>query len=91
VGFISIFSLLNEPNGTMAKTLSMIPFFAPIVMPVRYSLTSISIIEVLTSLAITFATMLVIAWIAGRIYRVGILMYGKKPTLKELAHWVRTG
>jgi ABC-2 type transport system permease protein len=91
MGFISIFSLLNEPNGTMAKTLSMIPFFAPIVMPVRYSLTSISIVEVLTSLAITFATMLVIAWIAGRIYRVGILMYGKKPTLKELAHWVRTG
>lgn len=91
VGFISIFSLLNEPNGTMAKTLSLIPFFAPIVMPVRYSLTSISVWEVLTSLAITTATMVLIAWLAGRIYRVGILMYGKKPSLKELVHWVRTG
>lgn len=91
VGFISIFSLLNEPNGTLARTLSMIPFFAPIVMPVRYSLTSIGILEVLTSLAITTATMLLIAWLAGRIYRVGILMYGKKPSLKELMHWVRTG
>ena len=91
VGFISIFSLLNEPNGTLAKTLSLIPFFAPIVMPVRYSLTSISVIEVLTSLAITVTTMILIAWLAGRIYRVGILMYGKKPTFKELVHWVRTG
>lgn len=91
VGFISIFSLLNEPNGALAKTLSLIPFFAPIVMPVRYSLTSISVLEVLTSLAITTATMLAIAWLAGRIYRVGILMYGKKPTIRELIHWVRAG
>jgi ABC-2 type transport system permease protein len=91
VGFISMFSLLNEPNGALAKTLSMIPFFAPIIMPVRYSLTSIGILEVFTSLGITFATMMLIAWLAGRIYRVGILMYGKKPSLKELLHWVRTG
>ena len=91
VGFISMFSLLNEPNGALAKTLSLIPFFAPIVMPVRYSLTSIGILEVLTSLGITAATMMLIAWIAGRIYRVGILMYGKKPSIKELMHWVRTG
>ena len=90
-GFISIFSLLNEPNGALAKTLSLIPFFAPIVMPVRYSLTSISVLEVLTSLAITVLTMIVIAWLAGRIYRVGILMYGKKPSFRELVHWVRTG
>jgi ABC-2 type transport system permease protein len=90
-GFISIFSLLNEPNGTLARTLSLIPFFAPIVMPVRYSLTSISVLEVLTSLAVTVGTMIVISWLAGRIYRVGILMYGKKPSFKELVHWVRTG
>jgi ABC-2 type transport system permease protein len=91
VGFISVFSLLNEPNGTLARTLSMIPFFAPIVMPVRYSLTSISVLEVLASLAITISGMVLIAWLAGRIYRVGILMYGKKPSLKELMHWVRAG
>lgn len=91
VGFISVFSLLNEPNGTLARTLSMIPFFAPIVMPVRFSLTSISALEVLTSLGITVAGMLLIAWLAGRIYRVGILMYGKKPSLKEVIHWVRVG
>lgn len=88
--FISMFSLLNEPNGTLAKVMSMIPFFAPIVMPVRYSLTSISPLEVLTSFGLTFLCMLGVAWLAGRIYRVGILMYGKKPSLRELLHWVRT-
>jgi ABC-2 type transport system permease protein len=87
--FISMFSLLNDPNGTLAKVMSMIPFFAPIVMPVRYSLTSISPLEVLTSFGITFLGMLAVAWLAGRIYRVGILMYGKKPSLRELLHWVR--
>jgi ABC-2 type transport system permease protein len=46
---------------------------------------------VLTWLGITAATLMLIAWIAGRIYRVGILMYGKKPSFKELMHWVRTG
>jgi ABC-2 type transport system permease protein len=89
-GFISMFSLLNEPNGSLARILSMIPFFAPIVMPVRYSLTSISLIEVVSSWLVTFGGMLIIAWLAGRIYRVGILMYGKKPSIKELIHWVRT-
>ncbi len=88
-GFISIFSLLNEPNGTLARVMSMIPLFAPIVMPVRYSLTSISWLEVLTSLGLTILGMFAVAWLAGRIYRVGILMYGKKPSLRELAHWVR--
>jgi ABC-2 type transport system permease protein len=90
-GFISIFALLNEPNGALARTLSLIPFFAPIVMPVRYSLTSLSIAEVLTSLSITAGAMVLTAWVAGRIYRVGILMYGKKPSFRELFRWVRTG
>ncbi len=90
-GFISMFSLLNEPNGSLALTLSMIPFFAPIIMPVRYSLTTVPVVEVLLSLALTVSTMALIAWLAGRIYRVGILMYGKKPSLKELYRWIRTG
>lgn len=90
VAFFSIFSLLNEPNGTLAKVFSLIPFFAPIVMPVRYSLTSIPLYEVAISFAITVLGLFGVAWIAGRIYRVGILMYGKKPSLKELFHWIRT-
>ncbi|MEO8199343.1 MAG: ABC transporter permease [Gemmatimonadota bacterium] len=87
--FISALSLFNEPSGALARTLSMVPFFAPIIMPVRYSLTSISWVEVLTSFTITFLGMLGVAWLAGRIYRIGILMYGKKPSFRELAHWIR--
>jgi len=90
VSFFSIFSLLNDPNGSLARVFSLIPFFAPIVMPVRYSLTSIPLYEVALSFAITVLGLFGVAWIAGRIYRVGILMYGKKPSLKEVFHWVRT-
>ena len=90
VAFFSIFSLLKEPNGSLARLFSLIPFFAPIVMPVRYSLTSIPLYEVALSFAITVLGLFGVAWIAGRIYRVGILMYGKKPALKEVFHWVRT-
>ena len=90
VAFFSIFSLLNDPNGSLARVFSLIPFFAPIVMPVRYSLTSIPFYEVVLSFAITVLGLFGVAWIAGRIYRVGILMYGKKPSLKEVFHWVRT-
>ncbi|MEP7327348.1 MAG: ABC transporter permease [Gemmatimonadota bacterium] len=89
--FFSIFSLLNDPNGSLARVFSLIPFFAPIVMPVRFSLTSIPLYEVALSFAITVLGLFGVAWIAGRIYRVGILMYGKKPSLKELFHWIRTG
>jgi len=90
VAFFSIFSLLKEPNGSLARLFSLIPFFAPIVMPVRYSLTSIPFYEVALSFAITVLGLFGVAWIAGRIYRVGILMYGKKPSLREVFHWVRT-
>lgn len=90
VAFFSVFSLLNEPNGSLGIVFSFIPFFAPVVMPVRYSLTSIPWYEVLLSLASTIAGLLLVSWVAGRIYRVGILMYGKKPSIKELVHWVRT-
>ena len=90
VAFFSIFSLLNDPNGSLARVFSLIPFFAPIVMPVRYSLTSIPLYEVALSFAMTVLGLFGVAWIAGRIYRVGILMYGKKPSLKEVFHWIRT-
>lgn len=90
VAFFSSFSLLNEPNGTLARVFSLIPFFSPIVMPVRYSLTAIPVYELALSLLCTVAGLLGVVWIAARVYRVGILMYGKKPTLKELVRWVRT-
>lgn len=87
-GFMAMFSLLNEPSGALARTLSMVPFLAPFVVPVRYSLAPIPLPELLLSVALTLLTMLAVVWLAGRIYRTGILMYGKRPTLRELARWV---
>ena len=89
VGFMSVFSVLNDPDSSLGRIMSLIPMFAPMVMPVRYSIAPVPWPEVALSLAITIAGMLLVVWLAARIYRVGILMYGKKPSLKELVHWVR--
>jgi ABC-2 type transport system permease protein len=81
--------ILNTPDGQMALTLSLIPFTSPIAMPVRWAASPVPIGQVMLSLALLFLTVVAITWVAGRIYRVGILAYGKKPGLKELARWVK--
>ncbi|MGE0352880.1 MAG: ABC transporter permease [Gemmatimonadales bacterium] len=87
--FAAISILPGDPNGSLPVVLSYIPFTSPLVMPVRYSINTLPVVSVVVSLAVTTGGMLLVAWIASRIYRVGILMYGKKPSLKELVHWVR--
>ena len=67
------------------------PFTAPFVMPVRWSMAAVPLPELALSLVIMVAALLGVVWIAGRIYRTGILMYGKKPTLREVFRWVRAG
>ena len=66
-GFMAMFSLLNEPSGSLARTLSLIPVTAPFVVPVRYSLAPIPIPELLLSMAVTLAGVLFVVWVAGRI------------------------
>ena len=90
-GLVCMLALLSEPNGVLARRLSLVPFLAPFVTPVRYSLSPMPARELLLSAVTTTLGMLAIVWVASRIYRVGILMYGKKPTLPELLRWVRTG
>lgn len=91
VGLILMFGLLDEPNGTLGKVMSLIPLFAPFVTPVRYSLSPLPIGELLLSAASTGLGVLGVAWVAARIYRMGILMYGKRVSLAELWRWVRVG
>ena len=90
LSFISMFGMLNDPNSTFAVTLSMIPFTAPIAMPVRWAAGNLPVSEVAISLAILIAAILGVTWAAARIYRVGILMTGKRPNPKELLRWIRT-
>jgi ABC-2 type transport system permease protein len=90
LGMISMFALINEPSGTLARVLSFVPLFAPIVVPVRFAIAPLPAVEVALSVLSMVVGILVVIWLAARIYRVGILSYGKKPSLGELWRWIRT-
>lgn len=86
--YVGFFTVINDPHGTVATVFSMIPFTSPIVMLMRIPF-GVPIWQVLLSMAILFATFLGVVWFAARIYRVGILMYGKKPSYRELIKWIK--
>jgi ABC-2 type transport system permease protein len=79
--------IMEVPNGAIAKVLSYVPFFSPVLMPVRMTATNVPVWEVLLSFALLVIGFLVMIWIASRIYRVGIFMYGKAASLSEIARW----
>jgi ABC-2 type transport system permease protein len=81
--------VVANPNGPLAVTLSMIPFFAPTLMMLRIAVISPPLWQILLSMAIMVVTILGAVWLAAKIYRVGILMYGKRPSLAELGRWLR--
>ncbi len=89
VGFFAVFALIKDPSGPLGVTMSYIPFFAPFTMPVRWSLTSVPPMELVVSLGLMVVALLACVWLAARIYRTGILMYGKKPSWRELWRWIR--
>lgn len=86
--YIGFFTVLNEPHGTVATVFSLIPFTSPIVMLMRIPF-GVPFYQIVCSILLLFITFIAIVWIASKIYRVGILMYGKKPTWKELFKWLR--
>ena len=89
VGLMLMFRLLDDPNGQFGRILSLVPPFAPFVTPVRYSLSPLPLSELLASVAMMVLGVLAMAWVAGRIYRVGILMYGKRATFGEMFRWIK--
>lgn len=89
ISYFSIIGLTNDPSSTFARTLSLVPFTSPIATPVRWTAGSMGTGELAASLAILLVGIVAITWVAARIYRVGILMTGKRPTMKELVRWVR--
>jgi ABC-2 type transport system permease protein len=89
VAFMGMFSMLNDPGSTFAVTLSMIPFTSPIAMPVRWAAGSLALPELMISVGLLLGGIVVVTWLAARIYRVGILMTGKRPSPRELLRWVR--
>jgi ABC-2 type transport system permease protein len=81
--------VLFDPTSTMAQVTTIIPFMSPILMPMRMSMVPLPLWEMATSLGVLALSCAACIWLAARIYRVGLLMYGKRPTLRELARWVR--
>lgn len=85
--YAGIYSI-NNPDGPLAFWCSMIPFTSPIVMMVRLPF-DIPIWQLILSLLLLFATAVAIVWFSAKIYRVGILMYGKKPSIREMIKWIQ--
>jgi len=86
--YIGFATVINDPHGTVATVFSLIPFTSPIVMLMRIPF-GVPWWEILISLTLLLLSFLGIVWIAAKVYRVGILMYGKKISYKELMKWVR--
>ena len=86
--YVGIFTVSEDPSGTIPTMFSHIPFTSPIVMMMRIPY-GVPIYEQLISLSILVATFFAIVWFAAKIYRVGILMYGQKPSYKDLYKWLK--
>ena len=88
IGVYGSFTIINNPDGPMGFWLSIIPFTSPVAMVARIPF-GVPAWQILLSMSLLIASTLVMNFVAGKIYRVGILMYGNKATLKELWKWIR--
>jgi len=89
VGFAFIQTVSGDPRGTNAAIVTNLPFWSSLLMPMRYLLGGATLGEVAISLAILVVSTVLIARAAAKIYRVGVLMYGKRPGLSEVIRWLR--
>jgi ABC-2 type transport system permease protein len=81
--------VLVNPNNTLAVVLTWLPWSSPIIVPLRMGLTSVSPVTIAGSMVVAILGCFASIWLSARIYRVGMLMYGKKPSLAEVAKWIR--
>jgi len=87
--FVAATLAMENPNSVAVTVLSLIPFFGPSMMFLRIALGSAPVWQVAVSIGLLIMTIVAVIWIAAKIYRVGVLMYGKRPTLPELARWLK--
>ena len=90
LAFFFAFHIIRNPTSGLSQIVSMIPFFSPITMFTRISVQAPPFSEILLSIVILIATIIFLIWLAGKIFRVGILMYGKRPTIPEIFRWIRS-
>jgi len=84
-----IVPVLLAPAGGLARTMSWIPFSSPILMPLRMTVVQVPGVDVAVALITLVIACVAAIWVASRVYRVGVLMYGKRPTLREVGRWIR--
>ena len=87
--FVMLGSLLSTPDSTLARILALVPPFTPLLMYFRVSLGHPAAWEIILSLVLTSASICGIIWVTSRIYRIGVLMYGKRPSLPEILRWLK--
>jgi len=88
-GYLGAFATIGRPESMAAKIMTYLPPTAPFIVPTRWSNAPLPLPELLGSIAVCTLGVLAMVWLAARIYRVGILSYGKKPSFKDIWTWVR--
>ena len=86
--YVGMLTVPEDPNGIVAQIFSFVPLTSPVVMMMRIP-HGVPLFEQILSLLILFVSVILVIWIAAKIYRIGILMYGKKPSYKELLKWLK--
>ncbi|MHB2155085.1 ABC transporter permease [Calditrichota bacterium GD2] len=89
IPLVMIGTIVKDPNSTVVTSLSLIPFFSPIIMFSRINLANPPFIQILLSIMILLLTIAVLIWLVAKIFRVGILMYGKRATFPEIIKWIK--
>lgn len=89
IGFYFCFAVVRDPNSSLSFWVSIAPFFAPITMPVRILSETPPFWQIALSFFINAAAIVALVWLASRVYRVGMLMYGKRATIPEVWKWIR--
>lgn len=91
VGYLLGFAVIRDPGSDLSFWASITPFFAPITMPIRILAEMPPLSHIILAIVLNLAAIAVLVWLAGRVYRVGMLMYGKRATIPEIWKWMRQG
>jgi ABC-2 type transport system permease protein len=86
-----VFYTMGNPDSHVSVILSLLPMFSPILMFMRISMQTPPAVQVIASIVISVFSIWGMIWLVARIFRVGILMYGKRPNVPELLKWIRYG
>jgi ABC-2 type transport system permease protein len=89
IGFYMAFPVMRSPNSSFAFWVSIFPFWAPLTMMVRIVAQQPPFWEIALSILISIITIVLLTWLAARVYRIGMLMYGKRASIPEVIRWVR--